>query len=266
MNSDLVHKIVALSRGGASMRRIARSLGVSRRTVKKALAQVEQARGDGPPEGAARPAAARPAAARGSRLDAYDAAIADLLARYPDVTVQRVLEELRRLGYAGGYTILSQRVRALRPRPAVSPVRRFETAPGEQAQMDYAAYDLDFTDEGRRRVYAFSYVLGYSRRQYLHFVEAQDFATTVREHIRAFEHLGGVAATCLYDNMKVVVSGYDGDEPVYNPRFLAFAAHYGFRPVACRPIGPRPRGKSSGRSPMSRPACWVAGPSATWGT
>ena len=40
MNRDLVHKIVALSRGGASMRRIARSLGVSRRTVKEALAQV----------------------------------------------------------------------------------------------------------------------------------------------------------------------------------------------------------------------------------
>jgi len=92
-------------------------------------------------------------------------------------------------------------------------------------------------------VYAFSYVLGYSRRQYLHFVEAQDFATTVREHIRAFEYLGGVAATCLYDNMKVVVSGYDGDDPVYNPRFLAFAAHYGFRPVACRPRRPQPKGK-----------------------
>ena len=109
--------------------------------------------------------------------------------------------------------------------------------------MDYSTYDLDFTDEGRRRVYAFSYVLGYSRRQYLRFVESQDFATTVREHIRAFEHLGGVAATCLYDNMKVVVSGYDGDEPVYNPRFLAFAAHYGFRPVACRPRRPQTKGK-----------------------
>ena len=109
--------------------------------------------------------------------------------------------------------------------------------------MDYSTYDLDFTDEGRRRVYAFSYVLGYSRRQYLHFVESQDFATTVREHIRAFEHLGGVAATCLYDNMKVVVSGYDGDDPVYNPRFLAFAAHYGFRPVACRPRRPQTKGK-----------------------
>ena len=83
--------------------------------------------------------------------------------------------------------------------------------------MDYSTYDLDFSDEGRRRVHAFSYVLGYSRRQYLHFVESQDFATTVREHIRAFEHLGGVAATCLYDNMKVVVSGYDGDEPGLQP-------------------------------------------------
>jgi len=109
--------------------------------------------------------------------------------------------------------------------------------------MDYSVYDIDFSDEGRRRISAFSYVLGYSRRQYLHFVESQDFTTTVREHIHAFEYLGGVAATCLYDNMKVVVSGYDGDEPIYNPRFLAFAAHYGFRPVACRPRRPQTKGK-----------------------
>ena len=238
MNTELVSKIVALFRGGASVRRIALSLGVSRRTVNKALGQVERARGAGPSE-----TAPRPATTRGSKLDAYEPAIADLLARYPDVTVQRVHEELRRLGYTGGYTVLSERVRRLRPHPVVAPVRRFETAPGEQAQMDYSTYDLDFSDEGRRRVYAFSYVLGYSRRQYLHFVESQDFATTVREHIRSFEHLGGVAATCLYDNMKVVVIGYDGDEPVYNPRFLAFAAHYGFRPVACRPRRPQTKGK-----------------------
>jgi transposase len=238
MNDTMIHEIVLRFRGGASMRQIARSLHVSRRTVRRVLDHVDQARIAGPaPEGV------EAGPRRGSQLDAYETAIVDLLARYPNITVQRIHEELRPLGYQGSYNLLCQRVRTLRPRPIVHPVRRFETAPGLQAQMDYSTYDLDFTIEGRRRVHAFSYVLGYSRRQYLHFVEAQDFATTIRQHIRAFEHLGGVAATCLYDNMKVVVNGYDGDEPVYNPRFLAFAAHYGFRPVACRVRRPQTKGK-----------------------
>jgi transposase len=234
MNNELISKIVALFHGGASLRGIARDLSVSYHTVRRALRQHEQARLGTPTP---------PSPPRGSRLDPYEPAIVDLLARYPDISVRRIHEELRTLGYTGGYTILVERVRPLRRRPSPLPVQRFETAPGEQAQMDYSTYDLDFTDAGRRRVYAFSYVLGYSRRQYLHFVEAQDFATTVREHIRAFTHLGGVAATCLYDNMKVVVSGYDGDEPVYNPRFLGFAAHYGFRPIACRVRRPQTKGK-----------------------
>jgi transposase len=234
MNDALRAEVVARFRGGASLRRIARELRVSYHSVRRTLREIEQARSGCPMP--------RPAP-RGSQLDAFEPAIRDLLARYPDITAQRVLEELRGHGYTGGYTVLSERVRQLRPRPSIAPVRRFETGPALQAQMDYSTYDLDFSDEGRRRVYAFSYVLGYSRRQYLRFVEAQDFATTVREHVRAFEHLGGVAATCLYDNMKVVVSGYDGDEPVYNPRFLAFAAHYGFRPVACRVRRPQTKGK-----------------------
>ena len=62
-----------------------------------------------------------------------------------------------------------------------------------------------------------------------------DLTTTVREHVRAFDYLGGVAAICLYDNMKVVVPGYDADVPMFNSRFLAFATHYGFRPLACWP-------------------------------
>jgi transposase len=238
MNDALIHEIVIRFRGGASMRRIAHSLHISRRTVKRALDRIEQVRASG-----SAPGPSQPTTRRGSQLDAHVGAITDLLARHPDITTQRIHEELRRLGYQGSYSLLSQRVRELRPRPVVQPVRRFETAPGEQAQMDYSTYDIDFTIEGRRRVYAFSYVLGYSRRQYLHFVDSQDLATTIRQHIRAFEHLRGVAATCLYDNMKVVVSSYDGDEPVYNTRFLAFAAHYGFRPVACRPRRPQTKGK-----------------------
>jgi hypothetical protein len=77
----------------------------------------------------------------------------------------------------------------------------------------------------------------------VHFVERQDFTTTVRQHISAFTHLKGLAADCLYDNMKVVVTGYDGEQPIYNTRFLAFATYYGFRPVACRPRRPQTKGK-----------------------
>jgi transposase len=238
MNPTLIHEIVTLFQSGASMRRIARSLGIGRLTVRRILQQIQQSRGDGPLDGP--PAGKR---RRLSQLDPYESTIADLLARYPGITIQRIYEELRRAGFSGGYTIVRNRVSVLRPHGGVVPVQRFETAPGEQAQMDYATYDIDFIDEGRRRVSAFSYVLGYSRRQYLHFVESQDFTTTVREHIHAFEHLGGAAASCLYDNMKVVVSGYDGDQPIYNPRFLGFAAHYGFRPVACRPRRPQTKGK-----------------------
>ena len=238
MNDALVHEIVARFHAGMSIRRIAQSLRLGRRTVRQVLEQIERARATGMGHELCRPIPRRPC-----QLDVYQTAIVDLLARYPNITAQRIHEELRGLGYQGSYTSVSERVRVLRPRPGVQPVRRFETAPGEQAQMDYATYDLDFTVEGRRRVHAFSYVLGYSRRQYLHFVESQDFATTIREHVRAFEHLRGAAATCLYDNMKVVVSGYDGDQPIYNARFLGFAAHYGFRPIACRPRRPETKGK-----------------------
>jgi hypothetical protein len=61
--------------------------------------------------------------------------------------------------------------------------------------------------------------------------------------VRAFTYLGGVAATCLYDNMKVVVARYDGDEPIYNTRFLAFATHYGYKVWACRRRRPQTKGK-----------------------
>ena len=67
--------------------------------------------------------------------------------------------------------------------------------------------------------------------------------TAQRQRIQAFQHLGGVPATCLYDCMKVVVSRHEDDQPIYNPRFLAFATHYGYRPVACRPRRPQTKGK-----------------------
>jgi transposase len=229
MNEATRNEIIRRWRAAASIRQIARDLNLARHTVRRVVAAVTAQR-----DGVAATTTRRP-----SLLDPFDATIQELLGRYPDLTATRLLEELRQRGFTGGYTIVRQRLGERRPRATPLPVVRFETAPGAQAQMDYAVYDLDFTAEGRRRVSLFSYVLGYSRRLYLRFVEAQDFTTTLREHVRAFEYLGGVAATCLYDNQKVVVSGYDGDVPLYNPRFLAFATHYGFCPLACKPRRPQ---------------------------
>jgi transposase len=235
MNEPKRNEIISRWRAGSSIRQIARELALARNTVSGVLDQVQAQRagtGDG-----------SPVRKRPSRLDPYEPVIRELLTRYPDLTAVRLLEELRQRGFTGGYTVVRQRLAAVRPRSTPVPVVRFETAPGLQAQMDYAVYDLDFTGEGRRRVNLFSYILGYSRRQYLRFVESQDLTTTLREHARAFEHLGGVAATCLYDNMKVVVSGHEDGLPIYNPRFLAFATHYGFRPMACRVRRPQTKGK-----------------------
>src|SRR5208337_4974473 len=177
MTESKRNEIVSRYRAGSSIRQIARELGLARNTVSRVLAQIEARRAGGP-DGS-------PTRRRPSRLDPYEPVIQELLGRYP---------------------VVRQRLSELRPRSAPLPVVRFETAPGAQAQMDYAVYDLDFTSEGRRRVSLFSYILGYSRRQYLRLVESQDMTSTLREHLRAFEHLGGVAATCLYDNMKVVVT------------------------------------------------------------
>src|SRR5258707_11169820 len=144
-------------------------------------------------------------------LNPYEPLLKELLATYPNLTTARALQELQARGFAGKYTVVRQRIALLRPRAARAPVPRFETGPGAQAQMDYGVYDIDFTREGRRRVYLFSYLLSYSRRQYLHFVESMDLPTTLREHVHAFHHLGGVARTCLYDNFKAVVLRHDAE-------------------------------------------------------
>ncbi len=236
MNEAMRLEIVQRRQSGMSLRAIAEELAVSRGAVSRALARV-QAQRDGRTAPSSRP---RP---RQSIIDPFEPVLKELLAKYPNLTTERALQELQARGFTGKYTVVRQRMGLLRPRAPRTPVPRFETGPGAQAQMDYGVYDVDFTREGRRRVYLFSYLLSYSRRQYLRFVESMDLPTTLREHVHAFHHLGGVARVCLYDNFKAVVLRHDADGAFYNPKFLAFATHYGFRPQACRVRRPQTKGK-----------------------
>lgn len=232
--------IIRRWRAGQSQRSIARELGINRKRVTRVVREHQKARD----QGSVHPDLPAPrASGRKRKLTDFEPRLRELLARYPGITVVRLLEELRGQGYDGSYTVLRELVRQWRTRPVRPPVVRFETPPGAQAQMDWGTYEIDFTLEGRRRVELFSYLLGYSRRQYLCFTERQDMDTTQQQHVHAFEYLDGLAASCLYDCMKVVVQRWEDDHPIYNTRFLAFATYYGFRPVACRPRRPETKGK-----------------------
>ena len=88
---ELRLQLVTLRQQGLSRRALARVLGVSRNTVKAVLAAQDAARDA--PHGAL---PARPARVpRASKVDGYQARVVELLARYPDITAQRVFETLR---------------------------------------------------------------------------------------------------------------------------------------------------------------------------
>ena len=232
------NKIISLWKNGQGIRSISRDMSLGRYVVWRVIARhVARTSTEQPAV-----ASDQPRIVRKTKLDRFTGELHQLLQRYPKLTVQRAYEELRSMGYSGSYSTVRNYLKTHRPK-VKAPTVRFETAPGAQAQMDWSSYTIDFQQEGRRRVELFSYILGYSRRQYIWFTERQDFETTVRQHVAAFEHLGGVAATCLYDNMKVVVTRWEDGQPIYNTRFLALATHYGFRPWACQPERPETKGK-----------------------
>ncbi len=108
----------------------------------------------------------------------------------------RLWRELRDLGYAGGYTAVKRTVREIRPEPVKPFEVRFETSPGEQAQVDFARFEVEFIDEPgvTRIVWLFSMVLGFSRLIWARFVVHQDLQSVLRCHIAALEAIGGAPA------------------------------------------------------------------------
>ena len=244
---EMAHAAVVLHQKGWGQRRIAEELGISRKRVRRMLVRVHKERAQG------HSALPRPPKKRGSQLDAFEPKLRALLDLYPDITAVRLRQELRAVGYTGGYTIVKERLRALRPEPKPSVVERFETAPGKQGQQDWSPYVVPFTEGGATKLKCFSLILGFSRRQYVHFCERENQLTLERQHIAAFERFQGVPEEILYDNQKAVVLRREAHRPIYNPKFLAFATHYGFRPVALPPRRPELKGK------VERPFQYVEG-------
>jgi hypothetical protein len=93
-----------------------------------------------------------------------------------------------------------------------------------------------------RRVYALVASLPYSGAQTAFFSLDMTIESFLEGHVRAFEWLGGVPRECVYDNLRSVVARRDGDEVVWNRRFLHLRGHYGFHATACTPATPREKG------------------------
>jgi len=232
---DLVSQAVTLARSGMSARAISRTLRVSRNTVRKILMAHSEAR-TAPHQALPAPS---PRAPRESPLSPFLDQVRELLERYPDITAQRIFEELRQRGFVGGYTAVKTQVRRLRPakKPEPSlptPIR----IPGETAESDWSPYKIEFTTGLVATVQAFGYVLRYSTRKSYRLFERADFYALLDGHVQTFERFGGAAHKCKYDGQKAVIIAWEGDQPIYNPRFLAFSTHYDFRPEACRRNSP----------------------------
>lgn len=141
-----------------------------------------------------------------------------------------------------GHELLTKRIKRASKLDAYESVIKttLEKYPG---QMDWSPYKIKFIRAGNVTVQCFSYVLGFSRRQYIDFTLRHDFHTLVRRHQDAFSYFNGVPLECLYDNEKTVVLRWEAGRPVYNPAFAAFITHYNCKPIACRPRTPQTKGK-----------------------
>lgn len=154
-----------------------------------------------------------------------------------------IFDEIKAKGYAGKETLLRYFMSPLRPIVMSKATERYETPPGKQAQVDWGQFRVHWNGT-LKRIYAFVMVLGFSRMMYVEFTENEKLETLMGCHLRAMQYFGGRTETCLYDNMKTVVTGQDAHgEVVWNERFASFANHHGFILRRCRPYRARTKGK-----------------------
>lgn len=215
-------------------RGIADRVGISRHLVSQILEEEGSDRASDPP------------APGKSKLHPFRDAIESRVKKH--LTTSRIQREIEALGYDGGRTILAEQVRELRTsltgEPAKTPKRRFETAPGEEMQIDWSPFRV-LIGTAVVCIHALGCLLCYSRKLYLRFFRDERQSTLLEGLADAFAYFRGVTHRVVLDNMSTAVLGRIGSDrkPLWHPRFLDFARHYGFEPFACRVRDPDRKGK-----------------------
>ena len=234
-DESMENNVVTLHVRGWSIRKLAREFGISRGRVERILLRNQYKRETGSeylkePE------------KKPSKLDPYKDYIQELLETYknPPPTVQRVYEMIREKGYEGGRTIVSYYLTGVRGKQTTEPVICVETSPGERGSHDWSEYYINFSDTGQReKVIFFSFILNYSRRQYIQEVENKTQATLLQCLINTFIYMDGVPRQIKSDNQKACVDRWEYGKPVFNKTFLEFATYYRFTPLTIHPGKPR---------------------------
>lgn len=215
---------------GLSKREIGRELDLDIKTVRKWLRQKWEPQ-------------RRPG--RGRALDRWESF---LRGRAPEVGFNAAVlyRELKAQGYEGSYPSL---VRYLRPwrqehRSEETSTVRFETAPGEQAQVDWGSAWV-WLGQQRVRVHVFTMVLGYSRRIFARGYSREGLDSLLEGHVHAFEHFGGRTQTILYDNPRTIVLSKDESSGwvEWNAKFKDRMDFYGVTVRLCRYYRAQTKGK-----------------------
>jgi transposase len=148
-------------------------------------------------------------------------------------------------GFTGGYQSVKRFVRKLLGSPSKEACAVIETAPGEEAQVDYGTGPMarDPVSGKYRRMRLFVLTLGYCRKSIRLLVFQSSTQTWAELHEKAFRRLGGCTRVVVLDNLREGVLKPDIYDPTINPVYADMLRHYGVIAMPCRVADPDRKGK-----------------------
>src|SRR5262245_14570579 len=155
-----------------------------------------------------------------------------------------LFQELQARGYRGSYETVKRFVRPLRAaeQAAERATVRFETAPGQQSQIDWGQARIYLRSQPVA-LHVFILTLGYSRRSFHEPCLGETLSQFLDAHERAFEYFGGHTREHLYDRPRTVCQPGGDGRVIWNATFKQFADYWGFEPHLCRAYRAQTKGK-----------------------